>query len=116
MIRILIIEDEEAASQRLQKMVADVLPNADILPPIVSISSAVDWFMHNTSPDLIFLDVHLADGQSFEIFRKIKVTTPVIFTTAYDQYALEAFRVNSIDYLLKPIKKDELSRAVNKYL
>jgi len=116
MTNILIIEDEEAASQRLQKMVAEALPQANILPPLVSIASAIDWFVHNTAPDLIFLDVHLADGQSFEIFKKVNVTSPVIFTTAYDEYALEAFKVNSIDYLLKPIKKEELKRAVEKFL
>lgn len=113
---ILIIEDEEAASQRLGKMIAEALPQANILSPVVSIGSAIEWFARNSPPDLIFLDVHLADGQSFEIFKKIKVTSPVIFTTAYDQYALEAFKVNSIDYLLKPIKKDELKRAVDKFL
>ena len=113
---VLIIEDEEAASQRLQKLVTEALPQANILPPVPSIRSAIDWFSGNAAPDLIFLDVHLADGQSFEIFKKVKVTSPVIFTTAYDQYALEAFRVNSIDYLLKPIKKEELKRAIDKFL
>lgn len=116
MMKILIIEDEEAAYQRLQKMIAEALPHSTILPPVVSINSAIEWFTHNASPDLIFLDVHLADGQSFEIFKKVKVTSPVIFTTAYDQYALEAFKVNSIDYLLKPIKKDELKRAIDKFI
>ena len=113
---ILIIEDEEAASGRLQKMITDELPETNILAPVVSISSAIDWFKGNTAPDLIFLDVHLADGQSFEIFKQVQVSSPIIFTTAYDQYAMEAFKVNSIDYLLKPIKKEELKRAVNKFL
>jgi DNA-binding LytR/AlgR family response regulator len=113
---VLIIEDEEAATHRLQKLVAEALPDVNILTPVASIRSAIDWFSNNAAPDLIFLDVHLADGESFEIFKKIKVTSPVIFTTAYDQYALEAFKVNSIDYLLKPIKKDELKRAVDKFL
>ncbi|HKG68065.1 MAG TPA: LytTR family DNA-binding domain-containing protein [Segetibacter sp.] len=113
---VLIIEDEEAAYQRLKKMIAETLPEANILSPVVSIRSAVEWFSVNALPDLIFLDVHLADGHSFEIFKKVKVTSPVIFTTAYDQYALEAFKVNSIDYLLKPIKKDDLKRAVDKFL
>lgn len=113
---VLIIEDEAAACQRLQKMIAEALPEAVILSPLASIKSAIEWFSVNNAPDLIFLDVHLADGQSFEIFKKIKVTSPVIFTTAYDQYALEAFTINSIDYLLKPIKKDELKRAVDKFL
>ncbi len=113
---VLIIEDEEAAYQRLQKMIAEALPDATILSPVVSIRSAIEWFSANAAPDLIFLDVHLADGHSFEIFKKVKVSSPVIFTTAYDQYALEAFKVNSIDYLLKPIKKEELKRAVDKFL
>lgn len=113
---VLIIEDEEAASQRLQKLVTEALPGANVLPPVPSIRSAIDWFSGHAAPDLVFLDVHLADGQSFEIFKRVKVTSPVIFTTAYDQYALEAFKVNSIDYLLKPIKKDELKRAVDKFL
>jgi DNA-binding LytR/AlgR family response regulator len=116
MMKILIIEDDEAASHRLQKMITEALPNASILPPVVSVDSAVQWFTNNTAPDLIFLDVHLADGQSFEIFKKVNVTSPVIFTTAYDQYALEAFKVNSIDYLLKPIKKEELKHAIDKFL
>ncbi|HEX8279243.1 MAG TPA: response regulator, partial [Segetibacter sp.] len=113
---VLIIEDEEAAYQRLKKMITETLPDANILSPVVSIRSAVEWFSVNGVQDLIFLDVHLADGHSFEIFKKVKVTSPIIFTTAYDQYALEAFKVNSIDYLLKPIKKDELKRAVDKFL
>ena len=113
---VLIIEDEEAACKRLQKLVIEALPEAIILSPVASIRSAIEWFSVNNAPDLIFLDVHLADGQSFEIFKKVKVTSPIIFTTAYDQYALEAFKVNSIDYLLKPIKKDELKRAIDKFL
>lgn len=116
MKRILIIEDEEAAYQRLTKMVTAQLPESDIFPQVASISEAVQWFEENDSPDLIFLDVHLADGQSFEIFKRTKVTAPIIFTTAYDQYALDAFKVNSIDYLLKPIKKDELQRAIDKFI
>jgi two-component system LytT family response regulator len=113
---ILIIEDEEAAYHRLKKLIAEMLPEANILLPVVSIKSAITWFVENAEPDLVFLDVHLADGESFEIFKKVKVTSPVIFTTAFDQYALEAFKLNSIDYLLKPIKKEELKRAVDKFL
>jgi DNA-binding LytR/AlgR family response regulator len=113
---ILVIEDEEAASRRLQKMVQEVLPDAQMLPVLVSIHSAVEWLNNNTPPHLIFLDVHLADGESFEIFKNVTVSSPIIFTTAYDQYALEAFKVNSIDYLLKPIKKEELQRSIDKYL
>jgi DNA-binding LytR/AlgR family response regulator len=112
---VLIIEDEEAAYNRLQKMITAAMSDAQILQPVVSIKSAIEWLEANPAPDLIFLDVHLADGQSFEIFKTTKVTSPIIFTTAYDQYALEAFKVNSIDYLLKPIKKEELKRAIDKF-
>lgn len=113
---VLIIEDEEAACNRLKKMIPDILNDAEILKPLATVHSAVAWLSLNPAPDLIFLDVHLADGQSFEIFKKITVTSPIIFTTAYDNYALEAFKVNSIDYLLKPIKKEELRRAIDKFL
>lgn len=116
MKKILIIEDEEAAARRLRKMTLEILPDAEILPELASINSAVEWITGNPRPDLIFLDVHLADGQSFEIFKKVNVSCPIIFTTAYDQYALEAFKVNSIDYLLKPIKKEELERSIDKFL
>ena len=113
---VLIIEDEEAAYARLKKMIMEALPEANIYPPVVSIRSSIDWFASNPNPDLVFLDVHLADGESFEIFNHAKIKSPIIFTTAYDQYALEAFKHNSIDYLLKPIKKEELKRAVDKFL
>ncbi|MBA4139183.1 MAG: response regulator transcription factor [Segetibacter sp.] len=116
MKNVLIIEDEEAAARRLQKMITEVLPEVNIHPSIATIRSATERLKTNPKPDLVFLDVHLADGQSFEIFKEVNVSCPIIFTTAYDQYALEAFKVNSIDYLLKPIKKDELQRAINKFL
>jgi DNA-binding LytR/AlgR family response regulator len=112
----LIIEDEEAAVRRLQKMITEVLPEVNLLPSIATIRSAIERLKTNPKPDLVFLDVHLADGQSFEIFKEVNVSCPIIFTTAYDQYALEAFKVNSIDYLLKPIKKEELQRAINKFV
>ncbi len=115
MKKILIIEDEEAAAARLQKMILQEMPDAEVLPPLVSIAQAIAWLSSHPEPDLLFLDVHLADGQSFEIFNSINVHAPIVFTTAYDQYALAAFTVNSIDYLLKPVKKEELKRALNKY-
>ncbi len=115
MTRILLIEDEESAAKRLQKMVMEILPDAEILSNVDSISSAVHWLQSNSAPDLIIMDIHLADGSSFEIFKQVNIESPVIFTTAYDQYALEAFKVNSIDYLLKPIKKEELQNALSKY-
>lgn len=115
MLNVLIIEDEEPAAKRLQKMLLDIVPEATVLENIVSVSSGLKWFRENPSPDLIISDIQLSDGLSFEIYKKIDLVCPVIFTTAYDQYAIEAFKVNSIDYLLKPIKKDELEKAVTKY-
>ena len=115
MLNVLIIEDEEPAAKRLRKMLLEIAPETTVLENIVSVSSALKWFSENPSPDLIISDIQLSDGLSFEIYKKIDLACPVIFTTAYDQYAIEAFKVNSIDYLLKPIKKEELENAVNKY-
>ena len=111
----LIIEDEEPAFKRLQKMLKELEPGHTLLNQIVSVSSAVKWFKENEAPDLIISDIQLADGVSFEIFKQVDIKCPVIFTTAYDQYAIEAFKVNSIDYLLKPVKKEELEKAVSKF-
>jgi DNA-binding LytR/AlgR family response regulator len=113
-MRILLIEDEEPASKRLQKIVHEVIPQAEIIGTIVSISSAVTWFRSNPLPDLVFMDINLADGLSFEIFREVEVEAPIIFTTAFDAYALDAFKVNSVDYLLKPVKKEDLEQAWTK--
>lgn len=115
MIKILIIEDEDAAAKRLQKMVAELMPDALIMNPIVSIASAVEWLKTKGEPDLIFADIHLADGSSFEIFKQVKTECPIIFITAYDQYALKAFKLNSIHYLLKPVKKEELKEAIERF-
>ncbi|WP_207491845.1 LytR/AlgR family response regulator transcription factor [Aridibaculum aurantiacum] len=115
MKNILLLEDEEAAVRRISKMVLELLPDAKILAALASIAEGIQWLSSNPSPDLILSDIHLADGQSFEIFRRVTVTTPIIFITAYDQYALEAFKVNSIDYILKPVKKEELQRALQKF-
>ena len=112
---ILIIEDEEPAYRRLQKMLKELEPDHTLLNQIVSVSSAVKWFKENEAPDLIISDIQLSDGISFDIFKQVDIKCPVIFTTAYDQYAIEAFKVNSIDYLLKPVKKDELEIAVSKF-
>lgn len=114
-MKVLIIEDEEPAAKRLQKMLKEIEPGIDVVAQIVSVSSAVKWFAGNGSPDLIFSDIQLSDGLSFEIFKTVDISCPIIFTTAYDQYAIEAFKVNSIDYLLKPIKKEELEQAVTKF-
>jgi DNA-binding LytR/AlgR family response regulator len=111
----LIIEDEEPAYRRLQKMMKELEPDHTLLNQIVSVSSAVKWFKENEAPDLIISDIQLSDGISFEIFKQVDIKCPIIFTTAYDQYAIEAFKVNSIDYLLKPVKKEELEKAVTKF-
>ena len=115
MINILIIEDEEPAANRLKKMLTELLPEANVLDNIVGVKSAITWFKQNSLPDLIFSDIQLSDGLSFEIFKNVEIQCPVIFITAYDQYAIDAFKVNSIDYLLKPIKKDDLQTAINKF-
>jgi len=91
------------------------MPSAQILDMLDSVEDAVDWFNNNSSPDLIFMDIQLADGLSFSIFKKVEVDAPVIFTTAFDQYTLQAFKVNSVDYLLKPIDEVDLQKAVDKY-
>ena len=114
-MRILIIEDETPAADRLKKMILDFEPAAEITSNLVSIASSVKWLKETPAPDLIFMDIHLSDGDSFEIFNEQDVTSPVVFVTAYDQYALDAFKVNSIDYLLKPVKKEDLLRALEKF-
>ena len=113
-MNILIIEDELPAYKRLSKLVAEVIPGAKILGPIDSIQAAKDWFAGNTCPDLIFMDIHLADGSAFDLQKQVKIDCPVIYTTAYDQYAMEAFKTASIDYLLKPVKKEDIEGAVHK--
>ncbi len=114
-VNILIIEDEAAAAKRLHKMILEQMPDAEILNTVPSIFAAVQWFNSNPMPNLVFADIHLADGSSFEIFKQVKVDCPIIFTTAYDQYALEAFKLNSIHYLLKPVKKEELNQALERF-
>jgi len=114
--RALIIEDEPAAARRLEKMVAECEPSIRITGILDSIKGAVDWFNNYPMPDLIFLDINLGDGLSFTIFEKVEITCSVIFTTAYDEYAIKAFRHNGIDYLLKPIKIDELKYSISKYI
>lgn len=114
-MRILIIEDELPAARRIEKLIRQQRPQVEILAVIDSISEAVKWFAQNPAPELILMDIHLADGLSFDIFQSIKIQSMVIFTTAYDQYAIRAFKVNSIDYLLKPIDALELKNALDKY-
>lgn len=114
-MKIIIIEDEELAVEILADTILELRPNSEILKSLSSIKEAVKWFETNSPPDLIFCDIHLPDGKSFEIFKRVEIKCPVIFTTAYDQYAIEAFKVNSIDYLLKPIAKEEVEKALKKY-
>ena len=114
-MKALIIEDEMVAAQALQKLIGEVSPETEIIGVLESVEESVDWLENNPMPDLIFMDIHLADGSSFAIFERVNVTCPVVFTTAYDEFALKAFEVNSIDYLLKPISKEDLERAMNKF-
>lgn len=109
----IIVEDEKLAAERLKRLVSKVNPNIKIQTILGSVEETVKYLMV-TSPDLIFLDIHLADGSSFEIFDQVKVTAPIIFTTAYDEYALKAFDVNSIDYLLKPVDEQSLKKSLDK--
>ncbi|RBQ06666.1 LytR/AlgR family response regulator transcription factor [Pedobacter miscanthi] len=113
--KILILEDEKPNAERIQRLVLEVRPNAQIVGIIPGVEKAVNWLSKNDSPDLILMDIKLADGLSFEIFKLTEVKCPVIFTTAYDEYAVKAFKYNSIDYLLKPVEKDELEAALTKY-
>jgi len=114
MLRALLVEDEPLAARRLASLLQKQAVPFEILGPAESVAQAVALLQAGPAPDVLFLDIHLADGLSFELFEQVAVTCPVIFTTAYDQYALRAFKVNSIDYLLKPIDSEELSHAVAK--
>jgi len=114
-MKALIIEDEVLAAQSLQKLITEVAPDTEVIATLQSIEESVAWFDENPMPDLVFMDIHLADGSSFAIFEQVQITCPIIFTTAYDEYALKAFEVSSIDYLLKPINRSDLTRAMNKF-
>ena len=115
-MNVLIIEDETAAAVNLQAILRKVAPSYNVITVLESIEESVEFFADNnqTRPDLVFMDIHLADGESFHIFDQVDISSPIIFTTAYDEYALRAFKVNSIDYILKPIKEEELRRAIDK--
>jgi DNA-binding LytR/AlgR family response regulator len=114
MMNILIVEDEALAADRLEKILKEITPEITVLAKLGSIKESVKWLMLN-SADLIFLDIQLSDGLSFSIFDQVSVQTPVIFTTAYDQYAIKAFQLNSVSYLLKPIRKNDLAESLQKY-
>ena len=115
-MKILLIEDEISASSRLQKLINEINPQIEILAVLDTVEDSIAWLSNNPEPDLIFLDIQLSDGLSFEIFQDVDyLQTPVIFTTAYNEYAIQAFQLNSIDYLLKPIDRKDLEKALIKY-
>lgn len=114
-MKILLIEDEQPAARQLTKLLNTVRPDYQMLEALDSVESAVRWLRAFPTPDLIFMDIQIADGLSFDIFRQTEVKSPVIFTTAFDQYALQAFKVNAIDYLLKPVDPDDLHKALEKF-
>lgn len=113
-MKVLIVEDEDLAVKKLQKTLRSVEPDAEIVGVTDSIAGTVTWLQQNEIPELILMDIELADGQSFEIFNLTDVKCPVVFTTSYDEFALKAFKVNSIDYLLKPVQKEELEKSLQK--
>ena len=114
-MNVLIIEDEAPAFRRLQKCLEEIDPELKIIDVIDSVGDSIKWLKNHQHPDLIFMDIQLSDGISFDIFDQTEILTPVIFTTAFDEYMLRAFKVNSIDYLLKPIKKEDLQQSLDKY-
>ena len=115
MTNAIIIEDESLAAKRLETLIHKYKKEINIIAKLPSIKTAVKWFSQNPQPDLIFMDIHLEDGLSFSIFEQSILTAPVIFTTAFDEYMIKAFKVNSIDYLLKPINLDDLTQSLDKY-
>lgn len=112
-MKVVIIEDEKPAARRLSRMLNDL--EIEPMAMLHSVEESVNWFYNNEHPDLLFLDIQLSDGISFEIFEEIDIKSAIIFTTAYDEYALQAFKLNSVDYLLKPIDSDELKNAIDKF-
>jgi DNA-binding LytR/AlgR family response regulator len=114
-MKVVIVEDEAFAALRLKKMILDYDPSIEVVAELESVAESVKWFASNPDPDLIFLDIHLEDDLSFAIFDKVKISSPVIFTTAFDEYAIKAFKLKSIDYLLKPIVQEELIAALKKF-
>ena len=114
-MNVLIIEDEAPAFRRLEKILLEIDPSIKILEVLDSVDDAVKWFNNHKAPDLALMDIQISDGISFQIFERTEVPCPVVFTTAFDEYLMKAFKVNSIDYLLKPIKKEELESSLTKY-
>lgn len=114
-MRILIVEDETAAYENLMDILLEIDPGIQIGGNTESVGQTIHWLQANQAPDLIFMDIHLSDGSAFAIFDKIELETPIVFTTAYDRYAIDAFKVNSIDYILKPVKVEDIRHALDKY-
>jgi len=114
-MKIVIVEDELSTSDNLTYLLKNLNPNIEVLAVLDSVRTSVAYFATPTDAELVFMDIHLADGLSFEIFDQVQITKPVIFTTAYDQYALKAFNVNSIDYLLKPVDEYEVAKALTQF-
>jgi DNA-binding LytR/AlgR family response regulator len=114
-MKVLIIEDEQLGAERLIRLLHSIDNTIEVVGNTHSIKSSVEWLKKNEHPDVILMDIELTDGQSFDIFNHVKIKSSIIFTTSYDEYALKAFKVNSIDYLLKPIRKDDLKKAFDKY-
>lgn len=114
-MKVVIIEDEQPAVRKLTRLLAETDPDMEIVDVLPSVEQTINWFLQNPAPDLLFMDIQLEDGLCFEIFEKSRIKTPVIFTTAYDEYILKAFKVNSVDYLLKPVALAELKTAIGKF-
>jgi len=114
-MKVVIIEDEYLAAEKLVQLLRHTEQQIEVLTLLESVEDSVNWFVANPSPDLVFMDIQLDDGISFEIFDAVKIDAPVIFTTAYDEYAIRAFKVNSVDYLLKPIEETALKSAIKKF-
>jgi len=114
-MKVVIVEDELVAAQKLERLISQSNDDIQVIAILQSVDESIEWFTLNTAPDLVFMDIHLADGSAFSIFDKVQISCPIIFTTAYDEYALKAFEVNSIDYLLKPINEKSFEHAMNKF-
>lgn len=114
-MKVLIVEDEERNANKLMRLLHHIETDIQILAVVESVQSCVNWLQTHATPDLIFMDIRLEDGLCFEIFEQIQINVPVIFTTSYDEYALKAFKVNSIDYIMKPVQEEDLTQALTKY-
>ena len=114
-MKVLIIEDEKAASDRMQRLLKTIDNEIEIITVIDTVEEAINWFANNLHPDLVFMDIQLLDGLSFEIFTEVDVKAPVIFATSFNNYAIQAFKVNGIDYILKPVDIEELKKSLNKF-